>query len=662
MSENGKSFFNSPEWEAFKKPFIQLLSFFKKSDQDSTDLSTKAESSKLKPAVTPVKSKMRESRAAQPTQNSTSESLQENVIEEVKPSPEELKKIAEEERLRKEEEEKQRDNFLLSKFEQRKLEREKRRQELEELEATIIEEERVPIAEKQDFPQYSLEDFMGAEDDEKEETPVREFNLPQGGFQLPKLDSLFEVPEKRPTDIEELKRKTDLIQDTLDSFRIDATVAGTVQGPRITRFEIRPAQGVNVDTIVNINKNMAMELEAESLRVLAPIPGKPFVGIEVPNDHPEKVAIRELLENENWRSEEHAIPLALGKNTSGEIRVLDLAKAPHLLIAGATGAGKSVCINTIVMSMIYRLSPEELQLILVDPKVVELTAYQELPHLIAPVITDTKKVPVMLKWVVAEMKRRYKILASVGARNIAAFNSRPESPAKEFDEDGEEIPKKFPFMVVIIDELADIMMTAGADVETALAQIAQLSRAVGIHTIIATQRPSVNVITGIIKANYPTRIAFQVSSHVDSRTIIDGKGAEQLLGRGDMLYSPPGASIIERLQGAMVEDPEIDDCIAFLAEQMDTSFEPALDRILSGNYDDDGPSLPGLTTSVNSEDEALIKEAMEIIARDRKASTSYLQRRLRIGYNRAATLIEKLEEMGVVGPQVGSAPREIFID
>ncbi|MCH2204514.1 MAG: DNA translocase FtsK, partial [Lentisphaerales bacterium] len=412
----------------------------------------------------------------------------------------------------------------------------------------------------------------------------------------------------------------------------------------------------------NINKNMAMELEAESLRVLAPIPGRPFVGIEVPNDHPEKVALRELLESGHWREDGHSIPLALGKNTSGDIRVLDLAKAPHLLIAGATGAGKSVCINTIVMSMVFRLSPEELQLILVDPKVVELTAYQDLPHLIAPVITDTKKVPSMLKWVVAEMKRRYKILASVGARNIAAFNSRPVSPVKELDEDGEEIPAKFPFMVVIIDELADIMMTAGADVETALAQIAQLSRAVGIHTIIATQRPSVNVITGIIKANYPTRIAFQVSSQVDSRTIIDGKGAEQLLGRGDMLYSPPGASVIERLQGAMVEDAEIDDCVRFLADQMDTCFEPSLEKIITGNFDDEGPSLPGLNSSASSEDEALLKEAMEIIARDRKASTSYIQRRLRIGYNRAATLIEQLEEMGVIGPQVGSAPREIFID
>ena len=530
------------------------------------------------------------------------------------------------------------------------------------MEETVIEEDRTPLAEKQDFPQYSLEDFMQSEEEGEEEIALREFILPDGGFSLPKMVMLDEAPPKRGIDVEELKRKVDIIQDTLDSFRIDANVAGTVQGPRITRIEIRPAQGVNVDSIANINKNMAMELEAESLRVLAPIPGKPFVGVEVPNDNPEKVALRELLESKDWQGDGQSIPLALGKNTSGDIRVLDFAKAPHLLIAGATGAGKSVCINTIVMSMVFRLSPEELQLILVDPKVVELTAYQELPHLIAPVITDTKKVPSMLKWVVAEMKRRYKILASVGARNIAAFNSRPVSPVKELDEDGEPIPEKFPFMVVIIDELADIMMTSGADVETALAQIAQLSRAVGIHTIIATQRPSVNVITGIIKANYPTRIAFQVSSQVDSRTIIDGKGAEQLLGRGDMLYSPPGASVIERLQGAMVEDDEIDRCVEFLSDQMDTCFEPSLERILTGNFDDEGPSLPGLKGSVNSEDEALLKEAMEIIARDRKASTSYIQRRLRIGYNRAATLIEQLEEMGVIGPQVGSAPREIFID
>ena len=656
MDPENKSFFQSTEWQAFIKPFKQFLAIFSKSERTITD---SAQQVNQKRKVTETVEKPHLPKAVSPQKKETGTQIVSNP-QAIPDNPAE--KPGQEINKDSEREEKEREEFLLSKFEKRKSDRERRRQELAEMEETVIEEDRTPLAEKQDFPQYSIEDFMQVDDEAEKEKPVRDFHLPEGGFSLPKMSMLDDVPPKRETDIEGLKRKVDLIQDTLDSFRIDANVVGTVQGPRITRIEIRPAQGVNVDSIANINKNMAMELEAESLRVLAPIPGKPFVGVEVPNDNPEKVALRELLESKDWQGDGQSIPLALGKNTSGDIRVLDLAKAPHLLIAGATGAGKSVCINTIVMSMVFRLSPEELQLILVDPKVVELTAYQELPHLIAPVITDTKKVPSMLKWVVAEMKRRYKILASVGARNIAAFNSRPISPVKELDEDGEPIPEKFPFMVVIIDELADIMMTAGADVETALAQIAQLSRAVGIHTIIATQRPSVNVITGIIKANYPTRIAFQVSSQVDSRTIIDGKGAEQLLGRGDMLYSPPGASVIERLQGAMVEDDEIDRCLEFLSDQMDTCFEPSLERILTGKFDDEGTSLPGLKGNVNSNDETLLKEAMEIIARDRKASTSYIQRRLRIGYNRAATLIEQLEQMGVIGPQVGSAPREIFID
>jgi DNA segregation ATPase FtsK/SpoIIIE, S-DNA-T family len=653
MNSDKKPFFESAEWQAFIKPFKQFFSFLSKPNEPTTPVR------EPEPPVV-VKSKVIEPKSQQAVVDDTlpqqpEEPVPEKPVSEkpVEPSAEDLakKKVAEEE---------QRQEFLLSKFEQRKAERDKRRQELGEMAETVIEEERIPLAEKQDFPQYSLEDFMNA-DEEEDAAPIREFNLPPGGLQLPRLDLLEDIPPKREADKDEITRKENLVQDTLDSFRIDATVVGSVQGPRITRIEIRPAQGVNVDSIANITKNMAMELEAASLRVLAPIPGRPYVGIEVPNDHPEKVALRELLESSDWRQDGHSIPLALGKNTSGQIRVLDLAKAPHLLIAGATGAGKSVCINTIVMSMVFRLSPEELQLILVDPKVVELTAYQKMPHLIAPVITDTKKVPSMLKWVVAEMKRRYKILAAVGARNISGFNSRPPVAEKTYMEDGDEIPNKFPFMVIIIDELADIMMTAGADVETALAQIAQLSRAVGIHTIIATQRPSVNVITGIIKANYPTRIAFQVSSHIDSRTILDGKGAEQLLGRGDMLYSPPGASVVERLQGAMLEDSEIDKCVEFLSEQMDTCFEPSLERILTGNFDDVGTSGTAGATS-GSADEDLLKEAMEIISRDRKASTSYLQRRMRIGYNRAATLVEQLETMGVIGPQVGSSPREIFID
>lgn len=642
-----KSFFDSPEWQAFLKPFKQFLAFCtggKKSTGQAQPPIPKTESnpSPKQPVSQP------------PTQN-------EEIVEapQLELSPEDIAaKEAETKRIELEKE-KDREDFLLSKFERRKLERENRKKSLEGMEETVLEDERSPLAEKVDFPQYTLDDIMKSEEEEEEKVELRNFSLPEGGLKLPEVIMLNEIPEKQQIDQEEIKHKMNLLQDTLDSFRIDAQVCGAEQGPRITRLEIRPAQGVNVDSISSLSKNIAMELAAASLRVLAPIPGKPFVGVEIPNDNPEKVAFRELLENKEWQNSDSKIPLALGKNTSGEIRFLDLAKAPHLLIAGATGAGKSVCINTIIMSMIFRLSPEELELILVDPKVVELTFYQELPHLIAPVITDTNKVNMMLKWVVSEMKRRYKILALAGARNIDGYNNRPNKDVEILDEDEIAIPEKLPFMVIIIDELADIMMTAGPDVETSLAQIAQLSRAVGIHTIIATQRPSVNVITGIIKANYPTRIAFQVSSHVDSRTIIDGKGAEQLLGRGDMLFSPPGASTIERLQGALVEDDEIDKCVNHLSAQMKPAYEPRLETILSGNFDHVDESS---NTGNGTEDDELIKQAIEIITNDRKASTSYLQRRLRIGYNRAATLMEKLEEMGIVGPQVGSAKREIFID
>ncbi len=649
-----KPFFESSEWQAFVRPFKQFFSWFtKKKSTIKTTAKAKNDFSQpnLNKSIPDLNSQVVPPNPVviEKIDETTKkiEAAKEVKVEVIQPTPEELLRL-----------EKEREAFLLSQFEKRKLEREKRREKLGELAETIIEEDRPSLLESEGFARYTLEDLINSEVEEKS-PPKREFIVPEGGLKLPELFLLQEIPIKPKVNQEEINRKMELLQDTLDSFRVDARVSGSVQGPRITRIEIRPAQGVNVDSIAALSKNMAMELEVESLRILAPIPGKPFVGVEIPNEHPEKVALRELLESSAWFNQNFKIPLALGKNTSGEMRFLDLAKAPHLLIAGATGAGKSVCINTIIMSMIFRFSKEDVELILVDTKVVELTAYQELPHLIAPVITDTKKVSHMLKWVVGEMKRRYKILALAGARNIEAYNNRTNKEVEILDEDEMPIPAKFPFMVIIIDELADIMMTSGNEVETALAQIAQLSRAVGIHTIIATQRPSVNVITGIIKANYPTRIAFQVSSQVDSRTILDGKGAEQLLGRGDMLFSPPGAAVLERIQGALVEDSEIETCIEYLAQQMKPAFEPRLETILTGNFDNQNET----SHSGNGEaDDDLVKQAIEIIVRDRKASTSYIQRRLRIGYNRAAIIMEKLEEMGVVGPQIGSGKREIFID
>ncbi len=364
------------------------------------------------------------------------------------------------------------------------------------------------------------------------------------------------------------------------------------------------------------------------------------------------------MESRAWKSSKADIPLVLGRNISGKCVILDLAKAPHLLIAGATGSGKSVCINALITSLLYRFTPDDLRLILVDPKVVEFSCYARLPHLVVPVITESKKVPLALRWVINEMKQRYDLFAKAGARNITAFNARPKSKAPVMDDDGEPIPEKVPYIVLVIDELADIMMTAKSEVEESLARIAQLSRATGIHTIIATQRPSVNVITGIIKANYPTRIAFQVTSQVDSRTILDGKGAEALLGRGDMLFRPPGASKLERNQSALVQDDEIDKVVNFVADQAEPDF---LEDVFKAGGSETG-DVAGAGEEISDADEELIQRAIEVIKRDRRATTSYVQRSLRIGYNRSAMIMEILEQRGIVGPQVGSAPREILID
>lgn len=478
-------------------------------------------------------------------------------------------------------------------------------------------------------------------------------------FELPTTDLLNPVGAKiSGADSDEIKQRKEILQATLDSFGIDAQVSEATSGPRVTLFEVLPAPGVKVERISQISRNIAMELRATSLRMLTPIPGKKSVGIELPNEKSDTVTLYNLMNSREWEKTKAEIPLLLGRNIRGEVVVLDLNKAPHLLIAGATGSGKSVCINGLIISMLFRFTPEQLQLVLIDPKVVEFSCYKELPHLVSPVISDPKKVPLALRWVINEMERRYQLLAKVGVRNLPSFNSRKPSPEPVLDDDGTPIPEHLPYIVVVVDELADIMMTAKADVETSLARIAQLSRAVGIHTIIATQRPSVNVITGTIKANYPTRIAFQVTSQVDSRTILDGKGAESLLGRGDMLFNPPGASNLERNQGALVDDEEIERVVEFLAAQRAPDFDPEVLKSSSSG----GAAAPGAGEEGAEEDEELIEQAIEIIKRDRRPTTSYIQRCLRIGYNRAALIIEILEQRGIIGPQVGTAPREILID
>ncbi len=479
-------------------------------------------------------------------------------------------------------------------------------------------------------------------------------------YKLPALDLLHQAEGIETTvTAEEIETKKEILSRTLDSFGIEAHVGDATPGPRVTLFEVEPAPGVKVERITNISANIAMELRAVAPRILAPIPGRKSVGIEVPNTNPATVALQGLMRTAAWRNNSCAIPLIIGRNISGKPVILDLAKAPHLLIAGATGSGKSVCINAMLMSLLYRFSPAELRLVLVDPKVVEFSCYNSLPHLVVPVITESKKVPLALRWLINEMAHRYQVFSRVGARNIAAFNERPKAASQPLDEKGDPIPERLPYVVLVIDELADIMMTAKAEVETSLARIAQLSRAVGIHTIIATQRPSVNVITGIIKANFPCRIAFQVTALVDSRTILDGKGAESLLGRGDMLFKPPGASKLERIQSPLVEDDEIAAVVGACAAQVEQDFDMSVFKPAdsgggaeAGGGGDDG---------TNEADEELIQRATEVIARDRRATTSYIQRSLRIGYNRAALVMEILEQRGVIGPQVGTAPREILI-
>lgn len=481
----------------------------------------------------------------------------------------------------------------------------------------------------------------------------------KGPYVLPG-SRLLTPHDDRETAVEEdeVEEKKRILQATLDNFGIEAKAGEATCGPRVTLFEVTPAPGVKVEKITGITNNLAMELSAVSLRVLAPIPGRNTVGIEVPNAKAATVSLRGLLETTAWTNSNALVPLVLGRSISGGVVVLDLAKAPHLLIAGATGSGKSVCINALIMSMLMRFTPDELRLILVDPKVVELRTYEKLPHLVVPVINDVKKVPLALRWLTREMERRYRVLAKVGARNLESFNNRPAEAEPVMDDEGKPIPARLPFIVLIIDELADIMMTSKEDVEKGLARIAQLSRAVGIHTIVATQRPSVNVITGIIKANFPTRIAFQVTSLVDSRTIIDGKGAETLLGRGDMLFKPPGASKLERIQSAFVDDDEIDRVVANCAEQAPQSFEEDVFKAAAAA---DGVAGAAAEGDMAEADEELIQRAIEVILRDRRATTSYVQRCLRIGYNRAALIMEILESRGVVGPQVGTGPREILM-
>ena len=512
-------------------------------------------------------------------------------------------------------------------------------------------------------------------------------------YQIPPLDLLATHDAlgrvaTHPSELEEIQR---ILIETLDQFGIAVAPGDITKGPTITRYEVYPAKGVRVDKIVSLERDLARATRAERINILAPIPGKDTVGIEIANSRKVTVTLRELLESDDWEEAKTRakIPLALGKDVYGKTIIADLAQMPHLLVAGTTGSGKSVCINALIASMLFRFTPEELRFIMIDPKVVEMQTYEKLPHLFFPVVTDPKKVLFALRAVTDEMERRYRIFAQVAVRNITGFNGRPKKKivtggadpgSDDLDEsvettpnaspsdaataltppaanarDGDVIiPERLPYVVIIIDELADLMQTAPADVESAIARITQMARAAGIHLIVATQTPRADVVTGVIKANIPSRIAFQVASKIDSRVILDENGADRLLGQGDMLYLPPSTSRLIRAQGVLVTDEEIGRLVDFVSAQSSPGFDAAMHEKL------EAAALPN--EEVTEEDEELVEKCLEIIRQEKRASTSLLQRRLRLGYTRAARIVDILEQRGILGPGEGAKPREILVD
>ncbi|MCB1103586.1 MAG: DNA translocase FtsK [Opitutaceae bacterium] len=513
-----------------------------------------------------------------------------------------------------------------------------------------------------------------------EETKKARVTVPQSAdknYLFPDIKLLTEqVTNTEGNSEEEHRQNAENLLRILGEFGVEVSLGEIHVGPVITRYEVVPAAGVRVEKISGLDKNIALGMRAQSVRILAPIPGKAAVGVEVPNQHPTPVGMREILESEQWAGAKAELPIALGKDVSGKPLISDLTKMPHLLIAGATGSGKSVCINSIVASILYSKSPQDVRLLMVDPKVVELKIFNTLPHMLIPVVTEPKKVPGALKWLLGEMEQRYQMFAKCNVRNILGFNSRkkgakldPVEAAAQAQLEGldpglpdeTELPDRLPYIVAIIDELADLMMVAPAEIETSIARLAQLARAAGIHLIIATQRPSVNVITGVIKANLPSRIAFQVASQVDSRTILDTKGADNLIGRGDMLFSPPGSSRLVRAQGAFVSDDEVVSLVEFLKQngppQYAAAVQQQIDRAASDGDDSGGGGDDDL-----GDDGELFQQALDVLRSTKRASTSMIQRRLRIGYNRAARIMDIMEDKGIVGPENGSSPREILVD
>ena len=578
---------------------------------------------------------------------------------------------------------------------QKKIEREIRKHEKELKRKGFLPEE--PESEPAAYPEpqiidssaaipskskLSLAEAKGKGGDKEPLATVAEQHIEN--YELPSIALLepIDLEGRKAADPSELKLIQHVLIDTLKQFNIEASPGDITRGPTITRYEVYPARGVRVDKISSLERDLARATRAERINILAPIPGKDTVGIEIANSKKVKVTLREILELDEWAHTKHRIPIVLGKDVYGKVILGDLAQMPHGLVAGTTGSGKSVCINAIIASILFKFSPDDLRFVMIDPKVVEMQMYNALPHLVMPVVTDPKKVLLALRWIVNEMENRYKIFAKVGVRNVTGFNARPkpksqqelgpktepegsadsDNPSLESEvsqirvprDDDLVIPDHLPYIVVIIDELADLMQTAPADVENAIARITQMARAAGIHMIVATQTPRADVVTGVIKANIPTRIAFQVASALDSRVILDENGAERLLGQGDMFYRPPGTSRLIRSQGVLVTDEEIRRLVEFVSDQGAPAFDPAIQNQLES-------SAPA-EEEVSEEDEALVEKCLEIIRQEKRASTSMLQRRLRLGYTRAARVVDILERRGILGPGDGAKPREILVD
>jgi S-DNA-T family DNA segregation ATPase FtsK/SpoIIIE len=527
-----------------------------------------------------------------------------------------------------------------ARLEKKKRKAQKLRRKLDSIQAEVEVEEHPPEIVK---PKEALS---------KETEKIKPTVLPSGAeYRLPPLSLLYSPPkEDKGQNERELFANAEILESKLADFDVEGKVVQVSPGPVITRYEVKPAPGVKVNRFVNLADDLALAMRAQRIRVVAPIPGKDAVGIEIPNKKPSVVYIREMLSSTQFQQSSSKLSLALGKTIAGESYCTDLARMPHMLIAGATGSGKSVCIHSIIASILFRATPEEVRFLLIDPKMLELTVFNNIPHLFTPVVVEPKEAVKVLRWAVTEMERRYQVLAKAAVRNIDAYNAKRRQGLPLPGTESARGTERLPYIVIIVDELADLMLTVSNEIEDTIGRLAQMARAVGIHLVLATQRPSVDVITGVIKANFPTRIAFQVASKTDSRTILDMNGAEKLLGRGDMLFLPPGRPEAVRLHGSFISAEETESLASFLAGQ----------GISAEHLEDLEEHVAAATLAAEKDD--LFDEALRLVVRHQQGSVSLLQRRLKIGYARAGRLMDQLEAAGIVGPFDGSKARQVLVD